>query len=309
MVIYYQNSYSLGAGLITVLTNRLGDVILILSIGTILRGGHWFIPSLRVRGVVGILVVLGAITKSAQFPFSSWLPIAIAAPTPVSALVHSSTLVTAGIYLIIRFYEVLGGYRFINLFIVVFRRLTIVLAGFAAIVEMDFKKVIAYSTLRQLGVILLALGLGSPLLSFFHLVCHAMFKALIFICAGECIHYHSHMQDFRVMGNLGESFPVIRGGILISSLSLCGFPFLAGFYSKDPIYELRVGGIGRMITTFIIVLGLGLTRAYSIRGILISQVVANNQACLVNFNRGRNFFNCPIVLLRRFTIFFGAFLN
>ena len=259
--------------------------------------------------VAGALVLIGAITKRAQFPFSSWLPMAMAAPTPVSALVHSSTLVTAGVYLVIRFYEAVESYGVLARGLRLMSSLTMVLAGFAAIVESDFKKVIAYSTLSQLGVIILALGLGRPILAFFHLVCHAMFKALIFICAGECIHYHKHMQDLRVIGSLGLSLPVVQVGVFVSSLSLCGFPFLAGFYSKDPIYELRIGSVEGVMIRFIIVLGLALTRLYSARRVMISQMAPRNQLCLINLNRERGFFLVPIMLLGRFAVFFGSLLN
>lgn len=242
LVVYYQNSYSLGAGLITVLTNRIGDVGLILSVALLMGGGHWFTPCLEMEPIVGRFVLLGAITKRAQFPFSSWLPIAMAAPTPVSALVHSSTLVTAGVYLIIRFYRRVFRFSSLRNVLLGLRRLTIVLAGFAAFVEVDFKKIIAYSTLRQLGVIIVALGLGSPVLAYFHLLSHAIFKALMFVCAGVYIHYHKHIQDLRVIGNLRQHLPIVQVGAVVSNLALSGFPFLSGFYSKDPIYELRVGG-------------------------------------------------------------------
>merc|ERR1712002_1066430 len=142
------------------------------------------------------LIVLSACTKRAQIPFSAWLPAAIAAPTPVSALVHSSTLVTAGVYLLIR----------INIFLVnttastvliITGTLTIFMAGCAAILEIDIKKVIALSTLSQLGVIIIIIGAGAPVLAYFHLLSHAFFKAILFICAGIIIHNIKDYQDIR----------------------------------------------------------------------------------------------------------------
>lgn len=141
--------------------------------------------------------MVAAMTKRAQIPFSSWLPAAIAAPTPVSALVHSSTLVTAGVFLLIRFYPFLRSaplFHFILLFSAIS---TILIAGIRATTECDIKKIIALSTLSQLGVIMARLGLGIPALALFHIITHALFKALLFICAGGLIGSHLHGQDLR----------------------------------------------------------------------------------------------------------------
>jgi NADH-ubiquinone oxidoreductase chain 5 len=234
---------------------------------------------------------------------------AMAAPTPVSALVHSSTLVTAGVYLLIRFFPAIREYPQVTRALLLLRRLTMVLAGFAAFTEMDFKKIIAYSTLRQLGVIMVALGLGRPFLSFFHLLSHAMFKALMFICAGTYIYYHKHGQDLRVMGNLRHYLPVTQLGLVVSNLALCGFPFLSGFYSKDPVYEFRVRGRYNIIVTFFMALGLLLTRVYSARAIMISQIGPSNQTALNCYNNNSTFFRLPILLLGSLAMVWGAALN
>jgi NADH-ubiquinone oxidoreductase chain 5 len=139
-------------------------------------------------------------TKSAQVPFSSWLPAAMAAPTPVSALVHSSTLVTAGVYVMCRFVDYIQGVWFVVLRGVAV--LTLVLAGFTAMVERDLKKVVAYSTLSQLGIIILALSLDDKYVCVFHLVNHAYFKALIFLCVGSIIYLNCGVQDARLIGGL-----------------------------------------------------------------------------------------------------------
>ena len=303
LVIYYQNSYSLGAGLITVFTNRLGDVGLILSIGLLITIGQWRLSVIEGAGVcVCLFVMLGALTKSAQYPFSSWLPLAMAAPTPVSALVHSSTLVTAGVYLLIRFFPVMVVHTEAIFIITLTRRLTIVLAGLAAFVEMDFKKIIAYSTLSQLGVMMLALGLGRPVLSFFHLLSHAIFKALIFICAGTYIFYHIHAQDLRIIGNIADCLPITQLGFIISNLALCGFPFLSGFYSKDPVYELRVNDSRNFIVAFFIVFGLLMTAMYSIRSMAFSQLGPKNQVSLNCFRNNVLYFTFPIFFLGRLAV-------
>lgn len=135
-------------------------------------------------------------------PFSAWLPAAMAAPTPVSSLVHSSTLVTAGVYLLFRFFPSLRQYPNFEVSIFYVGVITCTIAGLSAIYENDLKKIIALSTLSQLGVMIIALGLGQPLLAFFHLVTHALFKALLFICAGTIIHRKQNNQDIRLIGNM-----------------------------------------------------------------------------------------------------------
>jgi NADH-ubiquinone oxidoreductase chain 5 len=185
-------------------------------------------------GLVCLLVVLAAITKSAQIPFSAWLPAAIAAPTPVSALVHSSTLVTAGVYLLIRFHTLLG----VNNFLFYTGVFTIFMSGLGANFETDLKKIIALSTLRQLGLIIITLSIGFYEISFFHLLTHALFKSLLFLCAGVFIHSMGDIQDIRHLGGVIISCPVTSFYFIGASLALCGFPFLAGFYSKDLILEV-----------------------------------------------------------------------
>jgi len=165
LVVYYQNPKSLAAGLITALTNRVGDVALLLSIAWTIKQGHWNIINIDRIGssIMQVLAItVAAITKRAQIPFSRWLPAAIAAPTPVSALVHSSTLVTAGVFLIIRFYPFIRSEPIFNKIILFIAVSTITIAGISATTECDMKKIIALSTLRQLGIIITRIGLGFP---------------------------------------------------------------------------------------------------------------------------------------------------
>lgn len=184
-----------------------------------------------------LFIVIAAITKRAQIPFSAWLPAAIAAPTPVSALVHSSTLVTAGVYLLIRFSPALNG-SLEQKGLLLLARLTIFIAGLGANFETDLKKIIALSTLSQLGVIITILAIGWSDLAFFHLLAHALFKALLFICAGSIIHRVGDYQDIRVMGRMVKFIPLRVARINLANLALCGTPFLAGFYSKDLVLEV-----------------------------------------------------------------------
>ena len=188
----------------------------------------------------------------------------MAAPTPVSALVHSSTLVTAGVYLLIRFNYVITirGYINIVLFLGI---ITITIAGGSALIELDIKKIIALSTLRQLGVMFFRLGIGQPFLAFFHLVSHAYFKAILFMAAGAIIHRVKDYQDLRKIGGFARNLYRIRIVILVRNLRLCGLPFISGFYSKDLILEILIIMDVNIITIVVAILATILTIAYSCR--------------------------------------------
>nr|DAZ91336.1 TPA_asm: ND5 [Echinogammarus veneris] len=272
LVIFYQSESSCNAGMITVLSNRIGDVGLLLSIGLMLSEGDWgfyWAAGDNWSMVLG-LIILAAATKSAQVPFSAWLPAAMAAPTPVSALVHSSTLVTAGVYLLIRFSDLMVNSKISLAVVSVTGVMTMVMAGFSAMYEADMKKVVALSTLSQLGVMMMILGMGMKELAFFHLVTHALFKSTLFLCVGSMIHSVLGYQDSRVMSSFHKSSPLL--GIVFSStnLALCGFPFLAGFYSKDMILEYMFSSTGMAWVVFMGVVGTGLTVSYSFRVLYLS---------------------------------------
>merc|ERR1712208_220926 len=185
------------------------------------------------------LIIVRACTKRAQIPFSAWLPAAIAAPTPVSALVHSSTLVTAGVYLLIRMNLIIIDIN-MSYLLLILGIMTIIIAGLTAMLEIDIKKIIALSTLRQLGIMMLILGMGNPILSYFHLLSHAFFKAILFMCAGIVIHNMKDYQDIRKIGLRYRNLNFCISLILIVNISLCGLPFLRGFYSKDLIIEIII---------------------------------------------------------------------
>nr|YP_009937353.1 NADH dehydrogenase subunit 5 [Trigonopterus selaruensis]QNT26824.1 NADH dehydrogenase subunit 5 [Trigonopterus selaruensis] len=272
LVVYYQNMKSYNAGMITALSNRLGDSSILLSIAMMMDGGSWsFAGVLDIlkfydKGnftVLVLLIILASFTKSAQIPFSSWLPAAMAAPTPVSALVHSSTLVTAGVYLLFRFsdflsFEVKAGVFYFSLF-------TMLMAGLGANFEFDLKKIIALSTLSQLGMMMVIFFMGGKDLAFFHLLMHALFKALLFMCAGLIIHSVGGSQDIRSLGGLAKIFPITCSCFCVSSMSLCGLPFLSGFYSKDLIAEILSMSIFGSLIYSLFFFSIGLTVCYSVR--------------------------------------------
>ncbi len=187
--------------------------------------------------LIGFFLVLGAIGKSAQLGLHTWLPDAMEGPTPVSALIHAATMVTAGVFLIIRFSPLIEFSDSILNFLVIIGSITAFFAAFTGIFQQDLKKVIAYSTCSQLGYMIFCCGLSCYNLSLFHLFNHAFFKALLFLSAGSVIHAVLNEQDMRRMGSLIFFLPTTYSLMLIGSLALIGFPFLAGFYSKDIILE------------------------------------------------------------------------
>nr|YP_010729875.1 NADH dehydrogenase subunit 5 [Parnassius mnemosyne]WEF74746.1 NADH dehydrogenase subunit 5 [Parnassius mnemosyne] len=271
LVIYYQNIKSYNAGMLTALSNRVGDVMILMVISWMMNYGSWnyifylnFMSNDYSMQIISILVIIAAMTKSAQIPFSSWLPAAMAAPTPVSALVHSSTLVTAGVYLLIRFNMLLIDMFFFK-FLLLLSGLTMFMSGISANYEFDLKKIIALSTLSQLGLMMSILSMGLPELAFFHLLTHAMFKALLFMCAGVIIHMMNDNQDIRFMGGISLYIPMTSLCLNISNLALCGIPFLAGFYSKDLILEMVSMSNLNMLIFFLYYFSTGLTMFYTIR--------------------------------------------
>nr|YP_009407039.1 NADH dehydrogenase subunit 5 [Typhlatya garciai]ASA39588.1 NADH dehydrogenase subunit 5 [Typhlatya garciai] len=313
LVIYYQNEKSAGAGMLTALSNRVGDVAILISIALMFDMGGWgfifYSDSGHMSGVSGlvVLVILAGMTKSAQIPFSAWLPAAMAAPTPVSALVHSSTLVTAGVYLLIRFSPALVGWGQSVLFVLA--GLTMFMAGLGANFETDLKKIIALSTLSQLGVMMYILSMGYYKLAFFHLLTHALFKALLFMCAGSVIHSVGGTQDIRAMGGLIYVMPLSVTSMNLANLALCGTPFLAGFYSKDLILEVAFSSLLNEACFWLLVLATGLTVCYTFRLIYYTVSGDFNLAGLSCVGDEDSIMTWPMVTLGLGAVMGGAFLS
>nr|YP_007026902.1 NADH dehydrogenase subunit 5 [Metacrangonyx remyi]CCI69566.1 NADH dehydrogenase subunit 5 [Metacrangonyx remyi] len=265
LVIYYQNENSCNSGMLTLLSNRMGDSMLLMSICLMYSSNSWsFMLETTQNSLLLYLIIMSAMTKSAQIPFSAWLPAAMAAPTPVSALVHSSTLVTAGVYLLVRFYNCFYDYS-IFMALLILSTLTMIMSSWMANFEMDMKKIIALSTLSQLGLMMMILSLGRPELAFLHLITHAMFKSSIFMCAGVMIHNMKGSQDLRLTSNF------LQGGLFLglffsmTNMSLCGFPFLAGFFSKELLLENALSSSYNSIFLLFSLVGMSLTLSYSLR--------------------------------------------
>lgn len=278
LVVFYNNEKSRRAGILTVLRNRVGDAALLLSIACFIELESWnyLIITSYLDWVRVILIIRAAITKRAQIPFSAWLPAAIAAPTPVRALVHSSTLVTAGIYLLIRFRGILQDFNILRVLIYL-GILTTLISRLRALFEPDFKKVVALSTLSQLGIIIITLAIGFVDLAFIHLLTHAVFKALLFICRGKIIHRVGDNQDARKIGGEIFNLPITGVIMVLSSYALCGVPFLAGFYSKDLIIESSLMGDIFFFNYCLFILIVGLSARYSFRILFLRIVGFTNQ--------------------------------
>nr|WEG23105.1 NADH dehydrogenase subunit 5 [Compsilura concinnata] len=315
LVIYFQNIKSYNAGMLTALSNRIGDVALLLAIAWMLNYGSWnyvfyldFMKNSLEMMIIGSLVMLAAMTKSAQIPFSSWLPAAMAAPTPVSALVHSSTLVTAGVYLLIRF-NILLSMSWMGILLLLLASLTMFMSGMGANYEFDLKKIIALSTLSQLGLMMSILSMGYYKLAFFHLLTHALFKALLFMCAGAIIHNMNNVQDIRLMGGLSLMMPLTSACFNVANLALCGMPFLAGFYSKDLILEMVSLSYINIFSFILYFFSTGLTVCYSFRLVFFTMSGDSNYFSLNLLNDDSWVMLKSMLGLLIMSIFGGSMLN
>lgn len=308
LVIFFGSNRSLNSGILTVLSNRVGDSFMVIAIGlSFMRTTFISIDLLSLSLAGGAFLLFARMTKRAQSPFRAWLPAAIAAPTPVSALVHSSTLVTAGVYLIFRFSPTLYKieiFSSVAYFVGVF---TCLLARLSALVETDLKKIIALSTLSQLGIIFFSLGINLPWLTFFHMNMHAAFKALLFIRAGSFI-INRGPQDLRFIGNMWYSIPWTCIIFVTRVLALRGLPFLSGFYSKDLIVERFFTSTNPLSTAGICYFRVLLTSAYSFR-ILNILLWSPSKGSSTSFTGGeRNFTISSYIPLGLLVVVGGPFL-
>ncbi len=259
--------------------------------------------------IIGLLLLTGAMAKSAQIPLHSWLPGSMEGPTPVSALIHAATLVTAGLYLLLRSSPLLEYSSTTLLIITLTGATTAFFAATCGLVQNDLKRIIAFSTISQLGYMVMAVGLSQYNVALMHVINHAFFKALLFLGAGAVIHSFSDQQDVRRLGGLIKFLPFTYTTMLVGSLSLLATPWLTGFYSKDLIIELAYGQYS-FSGTYAFILGsltAGLTAFYSFRLIcLVFLTVPNGpKQSYLNAHEANNKVIIPLFLLALFSIFFG----
>ncbi|MBS1146057.1 MAG: nuoL [Proteobacteria bacterium] len=285
---WYTKETAIYANLKAFMVNRVGDFGFILGIGLVLAYfgsldyatvfakapslanetvAIWFGTPWMLMSVIGILLFIGAMGKSAQFPLHVWLPDSMEGPTPISALIHAATMVTAGIFMVARMSPLFELSDTALSFIMIIGAITALFMGFLGIVQNDIKRVVAYSTLSQLGYMTVALGASAYSVAVFHLMTHAFFKALLFLAAGSVIIAMHHNQDIRYMGGLKKYMPITWITSLIGSLALIGTPFLSGFYSKESIIEaVKLSNLpGADIAYWAVLIGVFVTAFYSFR--------------------------------------------
>jgi len=316
------------------LTTRIGDVFLLLGIvwlfaqtGTLVlyKGGGGAIQSTALAGLVsqhaglglstasaiGLLIFAGAVGKSGQFPLHVWLPDAMEGPTPVSALIHAATMVAAGVYLVARLYPLMhagalaGGSTPALIVITRVGAFTAVFAALIAVAQNDIKRILAYSTVSQLGYMMAGLGLGGVAVGMFHLITHAFFKALLFLGAGSVIHGCHEEQDIRRVGGLRSDMPLTFATYAIGMLALCGFPiFFSGFWSKDGILEAAQHWSVAKTPFYMLVFGALLTAFYMTRQ--VSYVFLGSWRGGKPAHESPKVMTVPLAILAFFAIALGA---
>nr|YP_010605966.1 NADH dehydrogenase subunit 5 [Anatoecus dentatus]WAN81285.1 NADH dehydrogenase subunit 5 [Anatoecus dentatus] len=268
LVMYFMNWKSFNSAMITFMCNRTGDLFMMVSIVFLYLSGSLFSFQYEVSFInnVCLLIFLSSISKSAQIPFSSWLPLAMAAPTPVSSLVHSSTLVTSGIFLCLRFMDLMTKDVLNMMMIISF--LTIILAGLSSLWEFDLKKIIALSTLSHIGFIFMFISVKDFYPALIHLIIHAIFKSSLFMVSGVIIHFFNNQQDIRfIKFNVNKN--LLWSIFLVCCMSMMGIPFLSGFYSKEVMMLSMINYSNSFLFSFMFLLSVIMTLMYSCRLIMV----------------------------------------